>query len=105
MDTGNTLAGAAAAIFDSEGSGSQVNTESVAIACSGSIAVSTAFAQATSLGQIVAIGAGWSGCAGWTGPRYFVDSNAQINTGGGGANYFPGNSAGSSGAHGSPIYQ
>lgn len=39
-----------------------------------------------------------------TGNRYFVDYNAIIQTNGGGANYFPGSVAGSTGSHGAPVY-
>ena len=61
---------------------------------SGTIAYSGAFASAADSGSnIVATGATFSGGT-VTGVRYAVSRNATINTNGGGANYFPGNSAG-----------
>jgi hypothetical protein len=50
------------------------------------------FAAAYNLGNISVIAATYTGAA--TGPRYDVGSNAVINTFGGGANFFPGDSAG-----------
>jgi hypothetical protein len=57
-------------------------------------AFATGFALADQLAWIEAISITFAG-TGATGPRYFVDLNSVVNTGGGGANYFPGNSAGS----------
>ena len=56
------------------------------------------FANAQTLGVIEATLATFSGSA--TGVRYNVVNNAVISTNGGGANFFPGNSAGSSGTGG-----
>lgn len=67
------------------------------IATSGSPAVTGAWALAQVLGVIgVAPGLGitWTG-SGATGPRYSSTLGSVINTNGGGANFFPGNSVGS----------
>lgn len=53
----------------------------------------TTFAAAASLGFIYAVGVTYTGSA--TGQRYSSTKNALIDTNGGGASYFPGNSAGS----------
>lgn len=58
----------------------------------GTPAFSTAFAQATKWSSIVAESMTFSGSA--TGKRYDVAQNSNISVAGGGANYFPGNSAG-----------
>lgn len=63
------------------------------VALTGTPAFGTAFAYASREGYIGAEANTFSGSA--TGPRYAVSSNAVIYTGGGGVNYFPGNSAGS----------
>jgi hypothetical protein len=63
------------------------------ITVTGTPAFSTAFVLATSLGNISATSVTFSGSA--TGTRYSVDKNALLDTGGGGASYFPGNAAGS----------
>lgn len=54
----------------------------------------TAFCISSSKATIVAVTITWSGSA--TGQRFVVNIDGLINTGGGGANYFPGNSAGDS---------
>lgn len=51
------------------------------------------YATATDGGRIMYAGNTFSGSA--TGPRYFSANNSLINVNGGGANYLPGNSAGS----------
>lgn len=56
-----------------------------------------AFASAE-VGIVEAAGATFSGSA--SGPRYFANLNGVIKTGGGGANFFPGNAAGSVNAGG-----
>jgi len=58
----------------------------------GTPAFSSVFALATSGGVILSNGSTITGSA--TGKRYQADVNAVINTGGGGANYFPGSVAG-----------
>ncbi len=55
-------------------------------------ALSYATAAANDMGYIASFSTTWSGSA--TGKRYIVDSNSLIETSGAGANYFPGNSAG-----------
>lgn len=59
----------------------------------GTPAFSVVFANAARLGNIEANIITYAGSA--TGTRYAVIGNAAINTGGGGANFFPGNAAGS----------
>lgn len=56
-----------------------------------SVAFTTSFANALG-GTIYSFGSTWSGSA--TGQRYSVSRNGLIDTSGGGATYFPGNSAG-----------
>jgi len=62
------------------------------ITLSGTPAFSTAFCAASNGGGILASVLTFSGSA--TGPRYLSATAGHINTGGGGANYFPGNAAG-----------
>lgn len=60
---------------------------------SGTPAFSTAFAHSESAGvMLIPASAGTTGTA--TGKRYNVVTNGVVNTGGGGASYFPGNAAG-----------
>lgn len=63
------------------------------VTVSGTPAMSVAFAQATEGGGLNATSVTFSGSA--TGVRYSATLNGVIQTGGGGASYFPGNSAGS----------
>ncbi|MCK1595484.1 hypothetical protein [Bradyrhizobium sp. 164] len=63
------------------------------ITVTGTPAWGTACAYASMTGVIYSSGPVWSGAA--TGTRYTAALNAVINTGGGGASYFPGNAAGS----------
>jgi len=58
----------------------------------------TIFAYADYSGLIYALGVIFSGSA--TGKRYLCQRNAIIETGGGGANYFPGNTSGSAATQG-----
>jgi hypothetical protein len=58
----------------------------------------TVFTVATIMSHIQATSITYSGSA--TGTRYSADQNSVINTGGGGANYFPGNAAGATGTGG-----
>ena len=69
------------------------NSPSITVTLSGTPAFSTAFAVASGGGQIGAASVTYTGAA--TGTRYSATLNGVINTGGGGANYFPGNAAGS----------
>jgi hypothetical protein len=59
---------------------------------SGTPAFAGAFAFAQHLGLIQALSTTFTGSA--TGTRYAITTNSVINTGGGGANFFPGNVAG-----------
>jgi hypothetical protein len=64
----------------------------------------TTFATATNLSLIEASGITFTGNPGTaTGARYSITANSVINTSGGGASYFPGNSAGSSASGGQYI--
>ncbi len=74
---------------------------SLTISLSGTPAFSTAFIMATKCATTNTAGISWSGTA--TGVRYNVQSNAVVDTGGGGANYFPGNAAGSTATGGQYI--
>jgi len=71
---------------------SQMSTYGITITVSGTPAWGTAFALAANLGLILFDATTISGSA--TGKRYQGTMGAGINTNGGGANYFPGNSAG-----------
>ena len=64
----------------------------IMVTLTGTPAFSTAFAVASSLGAML-IQSTFSGSA--TGVRYVISSNSVVNTGGGGASFLPGNSAGS----------
>ena len=74
-------------------SGASVLIVGRTITLTGTPAFSTAFAFAEECGSITISGDTFSGSA--TGPRYVSQINGVINTNGGGANYLPGNSAGS----------
>jgi len=71
----------------------QVAVVGRAVTLSGTPVFPTAFVYASRLGKIEANGITFSGSA--TGPRYLSDNNSIVFTNGGGANYFPGNAAGS----------
>lgn len=68
------------------------------ITLTGTPAFVTVFANATRCAVIEAQTHTYSGSA--TGTRFTVSGNASINTGGGGANFFPGNAAGTATADG-----
>lgn len=74
------------------GKGSFISCNSVTVTITNTPAF-TQFAQASAASNIESTGVTFSGGA--TGVRYISQLNAVINTGGGGANYFPGDSAGS----------
>lgn len=74
-------------------SSSIVRCQSRTITLSGTPAFSGQFANATAAGYYIASGLTFSGSA--TGPRYSATLNGVVNTAGGGASYFPGDSAGS----------
>lgn len=71
------------------------------VTSSGTPAFSGSFVLADRIGLIEAHASTYSGAA--TGKRYQADSNAVIFTNGGGASYFPGNSAGSTSTGGQYI--
>jgi len=73
--------------------GGSISLVGLIISLTGTPAFSTDFAFSTSTGSIAAGGNTFAGSA--TGQRYSATLNGVINTNGGGASYFPGNSAGS----------
>jgi hypothetical protein len=75
-------------------SSSIVRCQSRTITLSGTPAFSGQFANATAVGYYIASGLTFSGSLA-TGPRYSATLNGVVNTAGGGASYFPGDSAGS----------
>lgn len=85
-----TISGSASAHYVV--SGGQIIASNLTATLTGTPAFSLSFADARS-GLITSTGMTFTGAA--TGPRYFADLNGVIDVGGSGANYFPGNSAGS----------
>lgn len=67
---------------------------SITVTLTGTPAFSSQFVNANGLCFVYAVGITFTGAA--TGSRYNVAQNGVINTDGGGANYFPGNSVGTS---------
>ena len=65
----------------------------VTVTLTGTPDFSVGFAYGSMTGSIYASGVTFSGSA--TGPRYLANTNAVVHTNGGGASYFPGDSAGS----------
>lgn len=88
-----TITGGGGAALNIGSSGSITLQAASTITLTGTPAFSNAFALASPLGYIQAGSVTFTGAA--TGARYNASGNGVINTGGGGANYFPGNSAGS----------
>lgn len=78
--------------------GSTATISSRTITLTGTPAFSAGFIYATRAAIVAAVSDTFSGSA--TGPYYLVNKNAVIDTGGGGATYLPGNSAGSSASGG-----
>ena len=74
-------------------SGGYLLATGITITLSGTPAFSTAFLYMNMVGSCYVGGITFSGTA--TGQRYNVSQNAVCNTNGGGANYLPGNAAGS----------
>ena len=68
-------------------------SNAVTVTLTGTPAFSSAFANAQNNGTLIVGSLSFSGSA--TGVRYLANENGVINTNGGGANFFPGNSAGS----------
>lgn len=81
--------------------GSIIRVQSRTITLTGTPNFTTAFVQCDFSASVIANGLTFSG--GSTGSRYSAVANATINTAGGGANYFPGNSAGTTATGGQYI--
>jgi hypothetical protein len=76
-----------------ENTGGQIAAQAATtVTLTGTPLFAIAFAFASQAGVIYAVGMTFSGAA--TGQRYVAALNSVINTGGGGANFFPGNLAG-----------
>lgn len=88
----NITAGGGLGHYAASGGGIQAN--SFVVTLTGTPVFSVGFAAATHGGGIYAPAMTYTGAA--TGPRYSTVQNAWIDTNGGGPNYFPGSSAGSS---------
>jgi hypothetical protein len=92
-------AGAAAHMFADRGSG--ISMAGLTATLTGTPAFSVGFAIASECGTLLANGNTYTGAA--TGPRYVAQANGTIQTVGGGANYFPGNAAGTTATGGQYI--
>jgi len=86
-----SITGAAPWHYGSFSSGS-LTVSGRTVTITGTPAFSSAFCLTQTTGVVVANSNTYSGSA--TGQRYNVSLNSVVNTAGGGANYFPGNSAG-----------
>jgi hypothetical protein len=73
--------------------GGSITADGVAVTLTGTPAFAGGYVRAAKIGNVEQYGSTFVGSA--TGPRYSVSSNAVVDTAGGGASYFPGNSAGS----------
>jgi len=73
---------------------SRISVSQITVTLTGTPAFSSSYAESTENGYIGAYGATFTGSA--TGKRYNAVTGGGINVGGGGANYFPGNAAGTS---------
>ncbi len=71
--------------------GAYIRATGITVTLTGTPAVSIAYANASNMGAMLCSGS-FSGSA--TGPRYTALQGGGINTGGGGASFFPGSSAG-----------
>ena len=78
--------------------GGFIQINGITVTMSGTPAFASAFVAASNTAKVESVGMTFSGSA--TGPRYSATTNSVINTGGAGAIYFPGNSAGSTGSGG-----
>lgn len=87
-----TISGAAPFHYNAVAAGQIVKAGST-ITLTGTPAFSVAFALASDLGLLYTVSITFSGAA--TGVRYLASRNGDIFVNGGGASYFPGNSAGS----------
>lgn len=90
---GYKITGGALAHYASGFGATQIFVAGQTVTLSGSLSFSNAFANITDLCLLNCGGITFSGGT-ITGKRFAVVNNGVINTGGGGANYFPGNSAG-----------
>jgi hypothetical protein len=88
-----TINGAASGHFTAQKSGI-IDLFGYTVTLSGSLNFSTAFAIAQTTGIVSAPSLTFTGGT-ITGQRYLASEGGVITTNGGGANYFPGNSAGS----------
>lgn len=100
-----TISGGGAAHVLASVAGSYIQIEGATATLSANVTFSVGFVQGARLGYIQAdsysvVLAGHT----VTGPRYWVGSNAVVFTNGGGANFFPGSSAGSSTNEGGGLY-
>ncbi|AZO48055.1 hypothetical protein [Mesorhizobium sp. M4B.F.Ca.ET.058.02.1.1] len=91
-----TISGGGATHVGAQNGGMVIFASGLAMTVSGTPAF-TSFANATMAGQISSP-ITWTGAA--TGTRYIVNSSSIINTGGGGANVFPGDVAGTTATQG-----
>lgn len=91
--TGNMVVSGGGQYFFTAINGGKLRTPNITITTSGSPAFSVAFAYVDNVGHAQATNLTFSG-TGATGQRYSATLNGVINTNGGGANYFPGNAAG-----------
>jgi hypothetical protein len=95
--TGNYLISGGAVYHYAAVQGGVVRVAGRIVTISSTPAFSGAFAYASSVSAIRAHAMTFAG-TGATGPRYLVDLASAIRTAGGGANYFPGNAAGTADA-------
>jgi len=72
--------------------GAYIRATGITVTLTGTPAFSIAYANASNMGGMLASSCTFSGAA--TGPRYNALQGGGINTGGGGASYFPGSTAG-----------
>ncbi len=92
-----TISGSASAHFYAPTPGAEISASGLTITLTGSPVFSGAFAYSAG-GYIEATGNTFTGATGASSTRYFVGGAlGAVNSGGGGANYFPGNIAGSGG--------
>lgn len=97
-----TISGNATAHYYAYHQGQIEMANGLTITCSGS-PVYTDFALTASLGELTHAGATFTSCGTVTGARYSAQANSVIDTGSGGASYFPGNSSGTTSTGG--IYE
>lgn len=87
------ISGGAAAHVTADSSGASYRADGRTVTITNTPAFSVGFAYAVRASAIMLAGMTFSGAA--TGSRYVSQSNSVIDTSGGGANYLPGNAAGS----------